>query len=753
MSENLDLSALLKKHGNHERDQKRNQNQNQNTQKSNNKKNIPKTASAVEKVKKSQINAKSPEKNRKPERNPYSYSNQNSQKEYVQGKEKRKDKAHQPNWNFQGYVGAPYNFIPISEKTYDYDKNQKTQNMHNVLKKELLSGCITYQIQAKTPILIDSGKTEKKEHKKTDSKEQGIGEFYKDANGNFAIPGSSIRGLVRNNAQILSFAEVGDDIDDYYLMYRNVASGVDKKRYEDILGAKPVPIGTEGKSISVLLHVKAGYIAKKGQEYRIYRTKVNPINSTFGEMNYYIASEKAILEDYQKDPEKSKFQYLYTSNLTMQYTKNCEFIEKNRWTGKPEYVEKEKWMFHGRQNGAYHPFYTKISYEIHGERKVEAIGSPGTYSRTGYLLSSGAMNMKKVIYIIPEIDREQEYISIPEQDIDSYKRDFEGKKTQIKGSENYFGLPQDGEEKPVFYIEHGGKLYFGFTPRLRLFYDNNIKAGYRQTATKLDYCKALFGYSRKEESYKSRLSFQDASVKQAQTLKQREVVLGSPKPTSYLDYIESVDKPQENIVTYNNEFRLRGVKQYWLKESVAEESSVKNKNVGSRLKPLSAGTVFYGKVRFHNLTKDELGLLLWSLELNPESEQNIGKAKAYGYGRIKILVDKLEIFDIEKAYDPDILSIQVSDFLRPVCLVQQEKKDEYIRCFKEEMRNWLGKEVEETKSVRSFLLMKDSRKIPEADKTRYMLIDAKEKENKKKNEFQDRVREKYPLPTIEKVIE
>ena len=105
---------------------------------------------------------------------------------------------------------------------------------------------------------------------------------------------------------------------------------------------------------------------------------------------------------------------------------------------------------------------------------------------------------------------------------------------------------------------------------MRLFYGNSVKKGYRQAAAKLDYCKALFGYTGKENSYKSRLSFQDASTDQIQEMKLCEVVLGSPKPTSYLDYIEDVEKPGQKAVTYNNEFRLRGVKQYWLKEQIEE---------------------------------------------------------------------------------------------------------------------------------------------------------------------------------------
>lgn len=731
---NLDLNGLLDKFGN--RNRNGNENKNENEKKENdpkNKKTTPKTAYAAGKIKSSSIetNTRSFEKGKNSvERELYEKSNKRNDTA------QRRGKSNQPNWDYTGYIGAPYNFVPISERTYDYTKRGKTQNMHNVLEKNLLSGCITYQIQAKTPILVDSGKK--------DRKEQGLGEFYKDAYGNYAIPGSTIRGLVRSNAQILSFAEVGEDIEDYNLMYRNVATGIDKELYSNILGTKSIPV--HGNTVSILMHVKAGYIAKKGKEYIIYRTKVDHIDTTLGEMNYYIASEKAILEEYQNDLKHSKFQYLYSSNLTLQYTKDCKFKkQRNQRTGKAEYVPVEKWMFNGRQGGNYHPFYTEISYEIYGERKIEAIGKPGVYTKKGYLLGSGAMNMKKVIYIIPEIDREKEYISIPEKDADSYKRDFEGKKTQIKGSEHFFELPKDGEEKPVFYIEYGGKLYFGFTPRLRLFYGNSVKEGYRQTATELDYCKALFGYSEKEKSFKSRLSFQDASVKQAQEMDLRELVLGTPKPTSYLDYIKSVEKPYQNVVTYNNEFCLRGIKQYWLKEQIVDGSDSKNEKVGSQLKPLAAGTIFSGKVRFHNLTEDELGLLLWSLELNPESEQNIGKAKAYGYGRVKISVDKLELFDLEKAYNPSSFIGEACDFLRPVCLVEQEKKEAFIQCFKEEMKKWLGRDVEETCSVKSFLLMKDARKIPDAKGTRYMSID--------KREFQNRVREKYPLPSIEEVIE
>ena len=89
--------------------------------------------------------------------------------------------------------------------------------------------------------------------------------------------------------------------------------------------------------------------------------------------------------------------------------------------------------------------------------------------------------------------------------------DIEKRETTLKqfGGREFFDLPKEGELKPVFYIQLGGRLYFGFTPRLRLFYANTIKKGLnlKHKSEILDYSKALFGYANQTSSYKSRVSF------------------------------------------------------------------------------------------------------------------------------------------------------------------------------------------------------------------------------------------------------
>src|SRR5699024_7153789 len=225
--------------------------------------------------------------------------------------------------NQSDYIGAPYNFIPIAENTYEYDEKQRPN--HNDMKPDLLSGYLSYTIEAKTPIMIDGGKKDKDG--------AGIGEFYKDVNGHYAIPGSSIRGLVRNNAQILSFSDISEDIDDYALMYRDVTTKSKNPRYEEILG----------KNLS---NVYAGYIVKEENQYKIYSNKLGQRKK-----NYYSISERYIIEDYQncnKKGKKSKFSYLFSPEFKpiMQYDEKAEFEEVIKKRRKTCCVKDEN-MFNG----------------------------------------------------------------------------------------------------------------------------------------------------------------------------------------------------------------------------------------------------------------------------------------------------------------------------------------------------------------------------------------------------------------------
>ena len=89
-----------------------------------------------------------------------------------------------------GYVGAPYNFVPFYKDVVSVEKEQMMT--HDKIEHELLTGEIAYTATAKLPIFISDGKEQP--------------DFVKNERGEYMIPGSSMRGLIRSNAQILGLS-------------------------------------------------------------------------------------------------------------------------------------------------------------------------------------------------------------------------------------------------------------------------------------------------------------------------------------------------------------------------------------------------------------------------------------------------------------------------------------------------------------------------------------------------------------------
>ena len=185
-----------------------------------------------------------------------SYSSERQQRNNNMPRETNKNINNKAANNF--YVGAPYNFVEFTEKQYEYPEDLLPT--HDCMKNELTSGEIEYEITAETPIFVDDGTVDH--------------HFRKNENGKYCIPGSSVRGLIRNNVQILGFSSFEDDIDDYALMYRNVANGAEKDRYKNVLGSDQISIGINPKTkknmeVSILKNVKAGYIRQEAGKYYI----------------------------------------------------------------------------------------------------------------------------------------------------------------------------------------------------------------------------------------------------------------------------------------------------------------------------------------------------------------------------------------------------------------------------------------------------------------------------------------------------
>lgn len=621
------------------------------------------------------------------------------------------------------YVGAPYNFVPFAKEPYAL--NGDSQVPHDVLDTERFDGEIRYRVTAKTPIFVSDGFKDKDGKVKAD--------FARNQYGEYAIPGNTMRGLVRNNLQILSESSFNEDVDDYRMMFREVAGGsdrIDRKRYAKILGAGIKNLGN-GKQVSILKWVKAGYLVKENGKYFIYGTVNDTDAVSDDKLNYYIISEREIINQYVDNGYKyDDFSFFFDNPETYLQHKTMKKFKKIGEGKRAKYVNDE--------NNEYIPYMVPVAYKASSNGKVLSVKALseeiGEDYVKGYALSSGPMKNKKVIYIIPEINREGKCIDIQATDPDAIKafridyekrknglkpvKAYKDKKTKDALMQKYYDLPDESQIKPVFYIEHEG-LYFGYTPRLRLFNDYSIKGGMSDDQKKyiFDHSKSLFGYSNDKGSYKSRLSFSDAVITKEGTKPRQRigVILAEPKPSSFADYL--VQDGETIKYTYNSDkFELRGVKQYWLHDKPVIPPASDKEAVKSTLYPLSDGTEFEGVVRFSNLDKLELGLLLWSIRLEENSYVNIGQGKAYGYGVSKVDLLSVKKYDREKAYD-----IESAFVLNPYDEASLNA-DELIGDYKEALQNRLGTKINSNPSIRAFILMKNSAVIPHESLTEYMSV-------------------------------
>ena len=124
---------------------------------------------------------------------------------------------------FRSKVRAPYNFVPFANKVLLRYAGPEELPRHDRMDPALKSGEIHVTMTADTPVFVSDGRDN----------------FFRAPNGQYALPGSTIRGMVRQNMQILGFGCVhpGEDFEDVQIYFREMAAG--RGRPESVLPGGP----------------------------------------------------------------------------------------------------------------------------------------------------------------------------------------------------------------------------------------------------------------------------------------------------------------------------------------------------------------------------------------------------------------------------------------------------------------------------------------------------------------------------------
>jgi len=488
---------------------------------------------------------------------------------------------------------APYNFIQLNNKIVPA-KQQGTSNVNNSL-----SGYIEIQIKTKTPLFIRNNKED---------------ENFFTINGELTIPGSSIRGMIRNLVEIVSWSEL-KFFDNRRLSHRGMA---DK--------------------------------AKRLQN--IYKNEIS-------------TEEKAGILKYEETTRKY---FIYPADLKGRFP-----VDKARKKIEVEYNPLEKvWYIH-----------------------------------------SGLFSNKKQQNWKIGLPNGKSAIPVPDIVVQDYLSDSKSRTEDVDLIEWVKDKNKFPDGVPVFYNDDSTQVIsFGHTRNYRVPYDYKIGDHVKQdwansNEEKIDFAHAIFGDS---EITSTKVFFEDAICfqKHNEVIMERYVtqLLLSPKPTTFQHYLEQPfgTKTQMEELEHwgDNEAHIRGNKLYWHRNTSANTSDnhswvkkhlrrdeVFDQTTGTEQFPIRAvkeEVVFSSRIRFDNLIEEELGCLLFALQLPEGCCHKLGMGKPLGLGSVHI-TPSLTLIDRKERYS--------TIFDKNNSWHTAEEKEDDLQQYKDAFAQYIGNYLDE----------------------------------------------------------
>ena len=502
-------------------------------------------------------------------------------------------------------ITAPFNFVPLSEKVFIPEWGEWVS--HDIPFKDGESGEIEVTITAESPIFIRDHLDEKR---------------FCNHNGQYYIPGSSLKGMVRSVLEIMSFGKMcpGEhegNMDDVRFSVRDLSNA--KNFY-----------------FSEIRSAKAGWLEKGEDGYRIIscgtpgRVSHADIDRFFG-VSFKKNFKQGTFKEQNDDNKTARHKYSLLEELL------DEKGDRRNIT--------EPFSFEYERDDAGRKIY-KFS-KTGGEKGVLVMtGQPSGRKEP----ESGEESGKTYEFVFFEPGNNPTIIEVPKDKFEDFKFIyFDGRDTQPLESEDWKYWKKKlyrGERIPVFYHADGKRLkHFGLAYLYKLPYHHTTGDGVplAHKTDRKDLAETIFGYVQERDALKGRVHFSHArAISGARELPEVSLILGTPRASFYPIYLR---QNGQTYTTYmNDHFRLAGWKRYPVHQRV-ETGNIQqgndNEEVVTRFKPLDSGVQFRAKIVYHNLKPQEIGALLSALTFHGcrECRHNIGLAKPFGYGKIRVDIE------------------------------------------------------------------------------------------------------------------
>lgn len=538
----------------------------------------------------------------------------------------------------QPLATAPYNFVPLPERVFTVAEGIKVNGemikpweMHDRFVPGTYSGWIDLAIETLTPLYIrgavSAGADGNWDHRDARLRP----EPYKASDGTPAIPGSSLRGMVRSLVELLSFSKI-EPVTEKKPFFRTLAKNRIGREYR----ARMARAGQ--KPSGGILTVRDGSVSISPREVvRVSRSKL-----------------------------KGQVQIPNAPNST------------------PPWPEQHGPCWVKLKDGS-----DAVDEIIVGK---DCPASTGWRRGTLVLTGNAPRKMREFVFLDPGGPTPDDVV-VPEpiwkrfHDEDQItqwqERAFPRNQAPQGSRRRAAGHLCDRE--PVFFLTDSdrvcgenpaGLVFLGRAGMFRFPYDRSpadlVPAALRTAS--LDLAEAMFGKVGRQATIKGRVQVEDAVATAGgpdwfeSTLVPQ--ILSAPKPTTFQHYLtQNGRRGEEQLTTYleGDHTTIRGHKAYWhrwddgngisqVKETNGHESLLEELQQATPsdtqhtiIRPVKAGITFSGRVRFENLTDLELGALLEALQLPDGCCHRLGMGKPLGLGSVRI-TSRLQLVDRAARY-------------------------------------------------------------------------------------------------------
>jgi CRISPR-associated protein (TIGR03986 family) len=517
---------------------------------------------------------------------------------------------------------VPYDFIPLSSRVYSPDWADRVS--HDVPFQDGLCGSFELTIEATTALF---------------TRDDIDGEHFLNHDGRYFLKGTSLRGMLRNVMGIIAYGRF-DQVDERRFGIRDISSS--KTPYAE-----------------QMRKAKAGWLRiERDETGRVIRRYIQPC-----EYARVWGQRKSNNPKTKKIEEKG-------------IEGNLEDLQRSRGSG---------WRFEQSMPDKYANW--KGDLRIRADFKQEGSGASSYHSlcnlergqREGVLVFTGHVHSKRRDFFFYASPGNPPEIEISDENWRKFEWAHSGSQQRseidLAGQEpnetwGYLkqwlepgkASPWGEQVVPVFYLKSGSELEaFGLASMFRMPSEQSVYGAISQISREHlgsapDMPDLIFGCLPRrmpdgkhvgDLSLKGRVSITHAPIEEGTASERAPVtlVLGSPKPSFHLAYLQQTEKKE--LATWGDkDARVAGWKFYPARgEAVQRPPITKSDTQNTTMRPLRKGAKFRARVYFHNLKPQELGALLWCIDFNDRVDRGvhrIGMARSQGYGEVRLGVENFE---------------------------------------------------------------------------------------------------------------